>query len=426
MKELPNTRQELIGKSCRLFKRPNSSLWWVSIKLPKKARIYRSTGTDDAIVAHQSALDLYQSVQKRLANYGDLSIEKSATLSNLYDRFLEDDPTSKKAGTWRKDTIDDHMRLKWLPYLGPRIEIKATVDFEARLAGYVDWRRGKPSKFRRKAYRTTTGAKPRAGKSTLKLEYQSLLQVLRHGHKKGLIDRVPEIDFKAINLEWTQQDTKKSRRAGFTSEELLSFPDLLDDYINEEKVGYRSNHLWARKRLKAAVLLMTSTGIRPAEMRNLRNRDLVIEEHKGKEVLVVKIGRSKGGTKTIPHDTVANFFGDGDLPIEWIKSWIDDGIVSTNKTAFVFASKNGNVPRMTISNHFREFLLKYKIKTDKEFGKKGRSLYSIRHGVATSLLQRNLPINVISKSLGTSPEILLSSYDHTNIQHIKDIFLNAD
>ena len=99
-----------------------------------------------------------------------------------------------------------------------------------------------------------------------------------------------------------------------------NLPALLDDYINEEKVGYRSNHRWARKRLKACVLLMASTGMRPAEMRNLRVRDLVFEEHNQREVLVVKIGRTKGGTKTIPHN----------------KSKLPEMLIITNRGSFSF------------------------------------------------------------------------------------------
>ena len=425
MKEIPGTRTEIVGKACRLFKRSNSSLWWVSIKLPKKPRIFRSTGTTDPALAHPMALDLYQSYQRRLASHGDLAIEKTATISNLWEVFREDDPTSKSHGTWRRDAIADHMALKWLPYLGKRTIVSATPDFERRIAGYVEWRRGKPSRYRKKPYAPKSGRKPKAGKSTLLLEIQSLRQVMRHGYKRGLIDRVPEIDMKSLNLEWTKRDTLVTRRAHFTKAEMLQLPELLDEFINQEKVGYRSNHKWARRRLKAVVLLMGSTGMRPAEMRNLRVRDLVIEsDDEGKECLIVKIGRSKGGTKTVPHSTAAQWFGNRDLPVRWIQEWLDSGIVSLNKTAFVFASRDGRVPRMTISHHFNEFLKHAKLKTDREFGKKGRSLYSLRHGVVTDLLNRDIPIHMISKALGTSPTILMQSYDHTSVAQMKDAFFD--
>ena len=423
MKEIQGTRQDLLGKACRIFLRQGSEQWWVSIKLPKKPRIYRSLKTTDPVLAHKEALNLYQSFQKRLDTHGDFAIEKSSTLSNIYDRFLQDDPTSKKSGSWRKDIIDDHIRNKWMPYLGSRAEIKATIDFEDRLKSYVNWRRGKPTKYRRKGYKPSNGRRAKAGKSTLKLEYQSLLQVIRHGHKRGMIDRLPEIDFKAINLDWTQQDTTKTRRPSFTSEEMENLPALLDDYINEEKVGYRSNHRWARKRLKACVLLMASTGMRPAEMRNLRVRDLVFEEHNQREVLVVKIGRTKGGTKTIPHNTIAQFLGDASKPVLWIKEFMEYGMISDSKTAFVFASKSGEVPRMTISHHFREFLTRNRMVIDKEFGKKKRSLYSLRHAVITDLLKRNVPINIIARSVGSSPAVLYASYDHNDIEEMKDLFI---
>ncbi len=425
MKEVPGTRQDLIGKACRIFLRAGSSQWWVSIKLPKKPRLYRSTGTSDPTLAHRNAIDLYHSYQSRLDTHGDLAVEKTSTLANLYERFLLDDPTSKKSGTWRRDIIDDHIRNKWMPYLGKRIEVKATTDFENILKSYVDWRRGKPTRTRRKGYQPSNGRKAKAGKSTLKLEYQSLLQVMRHAHKKGLIDRVPEIDFKSINMDWTQQDTAKTRRPTFTPDEMKIIPDLLDHYIAEEKLGYRSNHRWARERLKACVILMASTGIRPAEMRNLRVRDLHFVVDDEKEHLVVKIGRSKGGTKTIPHNTIAQYSGDIALPVEVTKKWMADGMISDAKTAFVFASRGGEVPRMTISHHFREFLKRYQLLTDKEFGKKTRSLYSLRHAHITDLLKRNIPINIAARSVGSSPQILYSSYDHSEIEELKSFFINT-
>ena len=423
MKEIKGSRQDLIGKACRIFLRERSEQWWVSIKFPKKPRVYRSLKTTDPSLAHKEAIELYQSFQKRLDTHGDIAIEKTSTLTNIYERFCLDDPTSKRSGTWRADLIEDHIKNKWMPYLGKQVEVKATIEFEDRLKLYVGWRRGKPTKYRRKGYKPSNNRRAKAGKSTLKLEYQSLSQVMRHAHKTGLIDRLPGIDFKSMNLDWSQQDTTKTRRASFTTEELQSLPALLDQYINEEKFGYRSNHRWARERLKACVLLMASSGLRPSEMRNLRNRDLIFEEHKGKEILVLKIGRSKGGTKTVPHNSVSQFMGDSSKPVQWMKHWMENGMVSNAKTAFVFASKTGEVPRMTISHHFREFLIRNKMVTDKEFGKKRRSLYSLRHAVITDLLKRNVPINIIARSVGSSPAVLYASYDHNDIEEMKDLFI---
>ena len=78
---------------------------------------------------------------------------------------------------------------------------------------------------------------------------------------------------------------------------------------------------------------------------------------------------------------------------------------------------------MTISHHFREFLKRYQMLTDKEFGKKSRSLYSLRHAHITDLLKRDIPINIAARSVGSSPQILYSSYDHNEIKELKSFFV---
>ena len=429
--EQPGSRINLIGKgNLRLFKRKEGSEdsnFWASFKFPKRPRINRSLGTSDIDAASREAHALYASYQKRLEKYGDLEIGKSTTLNNLYQQFVTDSPTSKRHGEWRANIIDDHMHRLWFPYLGKRIQVKPSPSFERKLAQYVQWRRGKKV-GNKQPYQPSNGERPKAAKNSLRLEYQSIQQVMRHAKRKGLIDAVPEVDFKSLDLEWTKDDQYKSRRAAFLPEEVRKMPDLFDAWVNQEKVGYRSNHKWSRQRLKGAVLIAASSGMRPNELRQLKNQDLEFKtDKKGREVLFLRIGRSKGQTKTTIHSTPCQFFGDPTLPVKWMRDWLDIQ-AHKKRTDFVFANRNGLQPRHVLNQHFIEFLETHKMRYDKPTGvsrgRKTRNLYALRHFHISELVSRGANVPIIAKGLGTSSEMIENSYLEVHDENLEDAFLD--
>lgn len=418
MREVPGSRNDLIGKALRVFLRPSSSIWWCSIKLPKKPRVYRSLGTSDASLAFTEATELYNSYQKRLKDFGDTDIEKSNSLKSIYQQFKEDDPTSKKSGTWRMDIIGDHMDRLWIPYLGKNCKVDSSPALEAKLKKYPNWRRGE-NVGRKRGYKPATGAKAKAGKSTIRLEIQSLLQIFRHAQKKGLIDRFPTVDSKTMDLEWSKDDALKHRRPAFSDEEVRAMPAQFDNWIAEEKIGYRSNHKWSRIRLKTVALLIACSGARPQEIRKLRNRDLDFQnDSSGKEILILRIGRSKGGTKTIIHSTPCQFFGEPHFPAILMREW-QQYQKHTHKRDYVFSLRKGEIPRQVWGQQFSDFLLRNKMRYDKEFGKKRRSLYGLRHQHISHLVKRGVPPALIAKSCGTSLDVIMSSYLHVDDEDLK-------
>lgn len=181
---------------------------------------------------------------------------------------------------------------------------------------------------------------------------------------------------------------------------------------------YRKLHTFARKWIKEAptpqsawhrtvaynfVLVMTNTGMRPSEARNLRWRDIAVQSDKQGRKFVRLSVRGKGKHRNlVAPSSVGEYF-------ERIRT-ISRG--EKKDGDFVFTNEVGKASR-TLYHSLIESLLKDSELTYSSSGSR-RSTYCFRHTYATFRLTEGVDVYFLSKQMGTSVKMIEDHYGHVN------------
>lgn len=180
---------------------------------------------------------------------------------------------------------------------------------------------------------------------------------------------------------------------------------------------YRKLHTFARKWIKDArnalgtwyrtvaynfVLIMSNTGMRPSEAKNLRWRDVAVQaDNQGRQFVRLSV-RGKGKHRNlVAPSSVAGYFD----RIRAISK-------ATGDDDFVFANEKGKAAR-TLYHSLIERLLMESGLTHSSSGSR-RSTYCFRHTYATFRLTEGVDVYFLSKQMGTSVKMIEDHYGHVN------------
>ena len=377
-----------------------------------KGYIVRSTHRTELADAARFADDLYDDLRYKVRQGLEI---RPHTFETMWKRWLT--ANQNLLSVHRMKYIEGTTRRYLLPYFG---DLSLEELSDSKIAEYWTWRlnywdsadgRNKienAEKSRttiKRPYKQKLGnvAKIPAQKS-LDMEQSVLRQIFRWANSNGLIGRMPIV--KAPKLQKNQGTV---RRPAFELDEWQKLYRYLRDWVKEEynpsvdpKRRPHTLHRWQRELIRAYILFMGTSGLRPNEARQLRWRDLEnYVDPDGVEHLVLHISPT---TKTGQRECV---------PLSSAKRYlrrIQEQSPHTEPDDLIFCDRDGNCIE-NFGKTFKKVLTDIDLLEDR-FGRT-RTIYSLRHTYATfRLLYGHAKIEDLAQNMGTSPTQIFNHYRH--------------
>jgi len=421
-----------------IYQREGSPKWQMRLKLPDRAGYsVKSTKETNEEKAADVARHEYSQIVYKVEN--NLDIEKYDFLK-LYKTWWEREKTSKSEarikfieGTTNRYFVgyfQDHLK-------GKSITALTDLDFE----DYWSWRKnywiseeGENNLNRASRRRNNSGNHRHSKKGnvakvpstkTLQMEQSLLKQMFWWAHRRGIISRQPYIK---APRDANRKNLDVARRPTFELDEYRTLYTYLREWVKGEKVGEqpRNNgrfgkaktgikkphrlHLFQRNLIRNYILFLANSGLRPNEARQLRWRDIRINQKSGARYIYVR-----PTTKTGERDT---------YPLQHAFKYLDRLKKQTefnDKDDLVFANQDGK-PVENFGKTFKKILIDCNILED-DLGRV-RSIYSLRHFYATQRLlskTKPIPMEVLAENMGTSPTMIFQHYRHLTTHNYAEI-----
>ncbi|WP_300530157.1 site-specific integrase [Maricaulis sp.] len=192
---------------------------------------------------------------------------------------------------------------------------------------------------------------------------------------------------------------KTNRRDEFTLEEYRKLHTKGRAWMKEATTPQGS---WYRAVCYNFILIMANTGMRPAEAKNLRWRDITDAKDKdGQSILVIYV-RGKGKTRKL-------------IAAASLRKYLDrirDLSEATEPNDPVFTIINGK-PAKYLYKDTVDDLLNY---AELREGPSGipRTTYCLRHTYATLRLSAGVDVYILAQQMGTSVKMIEQHYGHVN------------
>jgi integrase len=157
--------------------------------------------------------------------------------------------------------------------------------------------------------------------------------------------------------------------------------------------------------LQQYVLLMSNSGVRVGEMRNLKWEDVYSTPEDDDTSFILRV-RGKTGLREV----VLNPGSDVYLKrlFDLRKEELEGSPPPPNE--FVFLSRRTGKPYSTFKTSFNSMLKYCEITVEKDG--LNRTIYSLRHFYGTQRLRGNINPYILSKQMGTSVEMIEKYYSH--------------
>ena len=231
--------------------------------------------------------------------------------------------------------------------------------------------------------------------STIRFEMSIFGAVMNYSIKKRYVPASQRFD--------ERPKLKVMRRDEFTLEEYRKLHVVGRKWISEAE---KPSSKWYRTVTYNMILIACNTGMRPAEMKNLRWIDIKdAKDREGREIVVLFVqGKGKSRNLVAPKSV-------GDY-LERIRGKSK----AKGRDDRVFTNFTGK-PEKTLYNSLVSDLLK---KANLREGTLGvpRSTYCFRHTYATLRLQEGVDVYFLAEQMGTSVHMIEQHYGHVNtIKH---------
>ena len=334
-----------------IYKRDDSSNYYVRLKVFDQNGDYkfrvRSLKTKDRNQALTAAFKTHEEITFHLKSGGNLD---GRTYRKVFDEWKQ----SKHNNYTDKVKVDrtvEYAGLYSLDYFGSMIFDRITAqDFHQ----YWDWR--KVNYKRRKP-----------SHNTLNRERTAIMSIFKFGYQRGYIKElfeIPKLKTKGI-----------TRRPTFTLAEWKKITKGMRSWVPE---GIDKGHWRERFLLQQYVLLMSNSGVRVGEMRNLKWDDVSsITSEKGKHYVLRVTG------KTGERDVVLNPYSDTYLKRVYDLRTSELGH-PPDPTEYVFISSKTGGPYTSFKTSFNNMLKYCGVPVEK--GGMNRTIYSLRHFYGTQRL----------------------------------------
>ena len=368
-----------------IYKRDDCSNYYVRLKVFDQNGDYkfrvRSLKTKDRNQALTAAFKTHEEITFHSKSGGNLD---GRTYSKVFDEWKQS-KHNNYTDTVKADRTVEYAGLYSVDYFGSMIFDRITAqDFHQ----YWDWR--KVNYKRRKP-----------SHDTLNRERTAIMSIFKFGYQRGYIKKlfeIPKLKTKGI-----------TRRPTFTLAEWKKITKGMRSWVPE---GIDKGHWRERFLLQQYVLLMSNSGVRVGEMRNLKWDDVSsITSEKGKHYVLRVTG------KTGERDVVLNPYSDTYLKRVYDLRTSELGH-PPDPTEYVFISSKTGGPYTSFKTSFNNMLKYCGVPVEK--GGMNRTIYSLRHFYGTQRLKGNINPYVLSKQMGTSVEMIEKFYGHIMTRDVMD------
>jgi integrase len=354
--------------------------WYCRIKLPKEDR-YKTVSlkTADIETARERAFE--QDAELRTMLKHDVPIFNKS-FAQVAKEFLDFQKARADAGEitkhrWR--VLDSHIRSQLEPYVGT---VQITLIGEDRWKSY-------PSHRQRTGKGRSGGA---VSEGTIRDEMATFRAVMGYAASKRYI-RESQVFKGRLPLS-------KVRREEFTPQEYRALHTFARGWVKDARSEYNT---WYRTMAYNFMLVMTNTGMRPSEARNLRWRDVDVRtEKKGDESYKFAVLNVRGKDKfrsLVAPSSVADY-------LERIRAISK----ATGENDFVFTTHKGTSSRSLYHDLIERLLDESKLMYSSSGSR--RSTYCFRHTYATYRLMEGVDVYFLAKQMGTSVKMIEDHYGH--------------
>jgi integrase len=329
---------------------------------------------------------------------------KSGTVKSEIESFIAqyEDGVAKGLRGYSNDMLVN-FRKSIVRYFVEFIGKKAIHDVSADdLSGYESWRFEYWPKRRAAGEETHGNVKDKPSPRTIEWEVNAFKQFLRWASNQGR--------YSGNALTFSYAVGKKEARSAFTSEQWTK----LTNYMRRKewlegagKHGHDERLTRYRGMLRAYVLFMCNTGLRPGEARQLKWRDITYKKNSdGEENVDVFVHASHSKVdKTrvaVGRDTAA-------VAIRRLHDSRKANKDHAGPDDYIWCDTGGNVIH-EFREGFNTLIKAAGVETD-SMGKK-LSIYSLRHSYITFRIEHNVDPYELAKVAGTSLEMIQKFYDH--------------
>ncbi len=352
--------------------------WYCRIKLPYEDR-YKTVSlkTSDINLACERAFEQDADLRFRIKHEVPIFNRAFSHIAKDFAAFQKERSEAGEITFHRWRVMDSHIRTQLNPYVG---NVQINLIREDRWKAYPVWRQ-KNGKGR-------SGG--RVSDGTIRDEMSTFRSIMAYAANKKYI---PESHVFKGRLPLS-----KVRREEFTPEEYRKLHTFARAWIKKSRDNV--SNIWYRTIAYNFMLVMTNTGMRPSEAKNLRWRDVAVKTDKQGRKLVVLSVRGKGKSRQL---VAANNVAEYLERIRAIgRAAKDDDPVFTN-----YEGK----PAFSLYHGLIETLLTESGLLLSSTGKR-RSTYCFRHTYATFRLTEGVDVYFLAKQMGTSVKMIEDYYGH--------------
>ena len=334
-----------------------------------------STKTTNKSEAIRFAFNEYDKLNNIVQSGGVL---QSRTYKDIVDEWGKNRTNSYNPKSKSKDRTVEYVKLYSVDFFGKMMIDKIkSKDFHE----YCDWR-------------NVNYKKKQPTVDTINRELTSIRSVFKYSYQRGYISEMVTIQKLKTN--------GVSRRSTFNLTEWKKITTGMRKWVKEGKsLGkYRDRFI-----LQQYVLLMSNSGIRVGEMRDLKWEDVTSYSTRDGDDVILKV---KG--KTGLREAVLNTGSERSLQrlFDLRREELDGVDPSPNE--YVFLSRKTGKPYTTFKTSFNSMLKYCGIKLEKDG--LNRTIYSLRHFYGTQRLKGNISPYILAKQMGTSVEMIEKHYSH--------------
>ena len=381
--------------------------WYCRIKLPKEDRYKTlSLKTSDINEARDKAFDQDADVRFRIKHEIPVFDKTFAQAAEEFSAFQKERSEAGEISFHRWRVMNSHIKTQLNPYVGT---VQITLLGEDRWKTYPAWRH-KHGKGR-------SGG--RVSDGTIRDEMATFRSIMSFAAGKKFV-RDSQVFKGKLPLS-------KARREEFTPPEYRKLHSFARGWIND---GRSDLGKWYRTMAYNFILIMTNTGMRPSEAKNLRWRDIGAQtDRQGRKFVRIDV-RGKGKFRTlVAPESVATYLDrlretSNQMAEKRAKEQEALEAKQPNKPKdspplrrtytepddFVFVTDEGK-PARTLYYSLIERLL---IESELQHSSSGsqRSTYCFRHTYATFRLTEGVDVYFLAKQMGTSVKMIEDHYGH--------------
>lgn len=375
--------------------------WYCRVRIPKEDRYKTiSLKTADINDAREKAFDHDADIRFRVRHEVPIFEKSFGEVAKEYSEYLKGRAQSGQITLGRWKTVDSYIRLHLVPYMGNTQIVHVR---EEKWQGYPLWRKQNNAE---KTSNERPGIKPvkkgialqepRAEASAVQAKDGTIRQEMM-GFRAIMNFAADRHYIRERQIPKGRLPSDKARREEFTPKEYRHLHTFARRWIKDARNKWNE---WYRNMAYNFMLVMTNTGMRTMEAKNLRWRDIDARTDKqGRSFVCINV-RGKGKFRElVAAQNVASY-------LDRIKAISK----ATKPDDFVFTTHHGK-PASHLYASLIESLLTESSLLNSSSGSR-RSSYCFRHTYATFRLMEGVDVYFLAKQMGTSVKMIEDYYGH--------------